>query len=230
MNHNREIKILLVEDDYLIADMIERILSELGYNNIIEASNGKQAIEKTRIMKPDIIIMDIEMPEMNGIEATQIIQDKYPTPVIILTAYENSKFIEQASKAGVSAYLIKPLKKNLVERSIAIALARHNDLIKVRKLNKKLEEKNLEMLRLNKKLKVKNNELDIALAEIKTLRGFVPICSNCKKIRDDEGFWNNVEAYISEHTEAKFTHGICPECMETLYGNEVWYKKNKDNL
>lgn len=61
------------------------------------------------------------------------------------------------------------------------------------------------------------NDLQDALDEIKTLRGIVPICSFCKKVRDDKGFWNQVEAYVSEHTEAKFSHGICPDCQKKYY-------------
>ncbi len=60
-------------------------------------------------------------------------------------------------------------------------------------------------------------ELQQALAEIKTLRGIVPICASCKKIRDDEGYWQQVEVYVRDHTEAEFSHGICPECARTLY-------------
>ncbi len=60
-------------------------------------------------------------------------------------------------------------------------------------------------------------ELRIALSEIKTLRGILPICVNCKKIRDDKGYWEQVESYVTNHTEAMFSHGICPECFETLY-------------
>ncbi|MBE3063580.1 MAG: PAS domain S-box protein [Spirochaetes bacterium] len=62
-------------------------------------------------------------------------------------------------------------------------------------------------------------ELQYALDNIKTLQGLIPICANCKKIRDDKGFWNQVEAYISEHTDARFSHGICPDCGKKLYGN-----------
>ena len=62
-------------------------------------------------------------------------------------------------------------------------------------------------------------ELQYALDNIKTLQGLIPICSNCKKIRDDQGFWNQVEGYISQHTDAKFTHGICPDCARELYGD-----------
>jgi hypothetical protein len=64
-------------------------------------------------------------------------------------------------------------------------------------------------------------ELALANDEIKTLQGFIPICANCKKIRDDKGYWNNLEKYISEHTDAQFSHGICPECAEKLYGNQI---------
>jgi hypothetical protein len=60
-------------------------------------------------------------------------------------------------------------------------------------------------------------ELTDALGKIKTLKGLLPICSSCKKIRDDQGYWQKVESYISEHTEAEFTHGICPECLRRLY-------------
>jgi hypothetical protein len=60
-------------------------------------------------------------------------------------------------------------------------------------------------------------ELKKALEEIKTLSGFLPICASCKKIRDDKGYWNQIEVYISEHSEAEFSHGICPECAQKLY-------------
>jgi PAS domain S-box-containing protein len=66
-------------------------------------------------------------------------------------------------------------------------------------------------------LKEANRSLKNALAELKTLRGIVPICASCKNIRDDKGFWHQVEAYVSKHTEADFSHGICPDCMKKLY-------------
>jgi len=62
-------------------------------------------------------------------------------------------------------------------------------------------------------------ELQDALAEIKTLRGIIPICSSCKKIRDDEGYWEQVEVYVRDRSEAEFSHSICPECAKKLYGD-----------
>lgn len=71
------------------------------------------------------------------------------------------------------------------------------------------------------------NELQDALANIKALRGLLPICANCKKIRDDEGYWNQIESYLSKHSDAEFTHSMCPECSEKFYGKEAWYQKLK---
>jgi PAS domain S-box-containing protein len=73
------------------------------------------------------------------------------------------------------------------------------------------------------------DELKEALAQVKTLRGFIPICANCKKIRDDEGFWNCVEKYLSEHSEVKFSHGICPDCAKNLYPEFIKKKQDNDN-
>jgi len=66
-----------------------------------------------------------------------------------------------------------------------------------------------------------SNDLRDALEQIKTLSGLIPICASCKKIRDDKGYWNQLETYIQEHTEAEFSHGICPECMKKLYGDVI---------
>jgi PAS domain S-box-containing protein len=81
-------------------------------------------------------------------------------------------------------------------------------------------------------LKEKHDKLLKAMEEIKTLSGLLPICASCKKIRDDKGYWNLLEAFIEKHSEASFSHGMCPECSEKLYGKEDWYiemKKNEEN-
>jgi len=79
--------------------------------------------------------------------------------------------------------------------------------------------------RVEKQREILIKELKEALNEIKTLRGILPICANCKKIRDDEGYWNILETYVEKHSEVSFSHGICPECIQTLYGQEDWYKE-----
>ncbi len=73
---------------------------------------------------------------------------------------------------------------------------------------------------------LKNIELEEAIGEIKTLSGLLPICSSCKKIRDDKGYWNQIESYISKRTDAAFSHGICEECANKLYGDQKWFKNH----
>jgi hypothetical protein len=72
-----------------------------------------------------------------------------------------------------------------------------------------------------------NSELRNALDEISTLRGTLPICAKCKSIRDDDGYWNRIEKYLQEHSQADFTHGLCPECEEDLYGDQEWFQQVK---
>jgi hypothetical protein len=84
-----------------------------------------------------------------------------------------------------------------------------------------------EIDRLNREKDIKIDELNTALREIKTLRGIIPICASCKKIRYDKEHWKQIELYIKEHSDAEFSHGICPECAEKLYPEYNPYKKNK---
>lgn len=73
------------------------------------------------------------------------------------------------------------------------------------------------------------NELKEALENVRTLTGLLPICAKCKKIRDDKGYWNNLESYIQEHSDVSFSHGMCADCSDELYGSENWYIKMKKN-
>lgn len=190
---DKAIKILVAEDDYLVSEEILRELKVLGYKNFIEADNGIEAVDKTCSLHPDVILIDIKMPELDGLEASRQIQERCPTPIIILTAYESHDFLKKATEVGVAAYLTKPPKSDELERTIIIAMARHADFMELRRLNKELEQ---------------------ALSEIKQLKGILPICSYCKKIRDDKGYWEQLEAYITKHSEALFSHGMCPACAE----------------
>ncbi len=107
-----------------------------------------------------------------------------------------------------------------------------------RKLKSMVDLKTRELKMLNDELEMKvdertkeltevNMELKKSIEELRTLRGILPICSACKKIRDDSGYWNQIDAYIAEHSEAEFSHGMCPECAEELYGDQDWYIKSK---
>lgn len=196
MKRSNKVEVLLAEDDPLVSEMIRGTLEDLGYIVAGEAIDGQQAIELTRALRPDVVLMDIEMPRMNGIEATRDILELCPTPVVMLTAYETTVLVDEASMAGAGAYLVKPPKARDLERAIVIAMARFQDLIALRRLN---------------------DELQATLAKVKLLSGLLPICASCKKIRDDQGYWQQVEIYIRNHSEAEFTHGMCPDCMARYY-------------
>jgi len=195
-----ELRVLIVEDDPLVMEMICGIVDDIGYSILGEAMDGQEAIEKTKTLKPDLVLMDVEMPRLNGIEAARIIYNECPTPVIILTAYDSFDLVNQAGDAGVGAYLLKPPNTQELKRAVTIALARFDDFIALQQLN---------------------NQLQKTLAQVKTLTGLLPICANCKKIRNDQGYWQQLEVYIQQHIDVKFSHGICPNCMEDIYSDFV---------
>ena len=139
MKNLKDIKVLIAEDDYLVSEEISRILKKIGCTVVCTASNGEQAIEKTYSLKPDVILMDIKMPIIDGLEATQKIQQTCPTPVVIMTAHESLELVNEASQMGASAYLVKPPQQDEIERSIIIAIARHDDLMELRRLKNEWE-------------------------------------------------------------------------------------------
>jgi hypothetical protein len=99
-------------------------------------------------------------------------------------------------------------------------------LLEIYQMNQLIEGKKVAELEREKVI----NDLKVALDEVKTLQGFIPICATCKKIRDDTGYWNQIEQYIQMHSHATFSHGICPECLEKKYGKEEWYKQLENRL
>jgi AmiR/NasT family two-component response regulator len=197
-----QVKTLIAEDNFLVGEMIQDVAEDAGCIVVGRAIDGYQAVEMTAELRPDVILMDIKMPNLDGIEAARIIQDRCPTPVVILTAYDTPEMLEEASIAGVGAFLVKPPKVRELSQAIVIARGRFGDLLSLR--------------RANDLLQTRTRELEEALAKIKTLRGLIPICASCKKIRNDTGYWQQLEEYITEHSEADFTHGLCPECLKEM--------------
>jgi hypothetical protein len=110
--------------------------------------------------------------------------------------------LEKASAAGVGAFLAKPPRVRELSQAIVIARARFGDLLNLRRANDVLQRR--------------TGELKEALMKIKTLHGLIPMCAYCKKIRSDKGYWQQLEEYLTEHSEADFTHGICPECLKKM--------------
>lgn len=203
MKKREPIRVMIVDDEALIVEAIRDILSHLGYAVVGEAGDGLRAVQLAQTARPEVILMDYRMPYMDGLQATRQIQQLCPTPVVLLTAHDSLDIAEQAGAAGVGAYLTKPPDAGEIERTIAIAMARFKDMMELRHLNAELERR--------------NQELQAALAKVKQLSGLLPICANCKKIRNDQGYWQDVAVYVRNHSEADFSHGICPDCIKKLY-------------
>jgi signal transduction histidine kinase/AmiR/NasT family two-component response regulator len=154
-------RVLIVEDDPLVCRMIQGLLDELGYAVAGKAADGGQAVELTERLRPDVVLMDIKMPDTNGIDATRRILDQCPTPVVVLSAYETPELLKEASAAGVGAYLVKPPNVRELERAISISIARFDDMMELRRQKAELEALQQASLRLTARL-----ELDAVLSAL----------------------------------------------------------------
>jgi len=166
MKSPKKIHVLVAEDDFLVCEEIIRELKKIGYERIDLATNGKKAVEMTALLHPDVVLMDIQMPKMDGLKAAQKIQKSCPAPVIILSAHESQDLVEKAGHMGVGAYITKPPKKDEIERAIIIAMARHKDLMELYRLNNKLK-KELKIRKVaENKLKILIKEKEVLLKEV----------------------------------------------------------------
>ncbi len=199
-----KVKILIVEDQFLVANDIKDNLENLGYEISAIATSGEKAVKKAGEGKTDLVLMDIVLRgEMDGIEAAEIIRSRFDLPVIFLTAYRDPKIFERAKISEPFGYLIKPFEASELHSNVEIALYKH-------KIEIEKKEAGEERKKLIHKLKED-------LAEVNKLSGLLPICASCKKIRNEEGNWNQIEEYLSDRSEVKFSHGVCPECAKNLY-------------
>jgi response regulator NasT len=133
----KKLKILVAEDEYLVLMGLKSNLKELGHQIIAEAMNGKEAIELAKEKSPDLIIADINMPELDGLEAVKQINQKQVIPSIIVTGYSDDELIEKASRVGVFAYLVKPVGIEELKASIIIAMNKYEEF---KEVNKELQD------------------------------------------------------------------------------------------
>lgn len=196
--------ILLVEDNQADVQLLQEMLTDLESDLIqpvilymTHAASVKEAAQHvgTRF---DVILLDLSLPDSRGIHTVSSIIDTFKAvPVVVLTGSSDAEMGIAAVKVGAQDYLVKnEITSTLLLRSMQYAIERLRIALEKEQLFANLQD---------------------AMAQIKTLSGLLPICANCKKIRNDKGYWERIETYISHHTEAQFTHGICPECVKTLY-------------
>ncbi len=122
-------RVLVAEDEALIRLDLVEMLSEEGYSVVGEASDGEQAVEKAARLSPDLVIMDVKMPKMDGIDAASIIAERRIAPVVILTAFSQRELVERARDAGAMAYLVKPFGRKDLVPAVELAVSRFRELV-----------------------------------------------------------------------------------------------------
>ncbi len=189
-------KILIAEDDLTSRHRLEMVLAKWNYETV-SCSNGKQAWDRLQdAHAPKLAILDWLMPEMEGIEVCRRLREldtQNPVYVILLTTLNEKDSIVRGLDSGADDYIIKPFEPGELEARIRVGCR---------------------VLQLQEKLDNRIKDLQDSLQHIKTLQGIIPICSYCKKIRDDQSYWEEVEKYVTKHSNADFTHSVCPECYE----------------
>jgi DNA-binding response OmpR family regulator len=204
MNTSHHVKVLVTDDDPDVLLLTTMLLEEEGYD-VLKAKTGEACLEATRAFHPDIVILDVMLPDMRGTEVCRRIKtdpDLCDALVILVSGVRVSSDNQaDGLNVGADGYISKPISNREF-------VARVQAMVRIKAAEDALREKEKEQQKLI-------DQLQDAFAEIKTLKGFIPICASCKKIRDDEGYWNQLEVYISKHTDAVFTHGLCPQCAET---------------
>jgi sigma-B regulation protein RsbU (phosphoserine phosphatase) len=198
IKNNEKPLVLIVDDVPKNLQVLGNILRKKEYK-IAAATSGKQALDMVEKILPDLILLDIMMPDIDGFEVCEKLKGSPRSkdiPVIFLTAKTGTEDIVRGFEVGAVDYLTKPFNSTEL-------LARAHTHIEL----KKARDKERELI----------FKLRDALKKVKQLSGLIPICSRCKKIRDDEGYWQRVEEYLETHSEAQLTHSLCPECVIKLF-------------
>lgn len=187
-------RILVAEDQSVSRHILVANLRKWGYD-VVAVENGTRAWDALHAPDaPHLAILDWLMPGMDGIEICRQIRTNpqtQPVYLILLTARRGQEDKIQGLQAGADDYITKPFDREELRARLQVGIR---------------------VLALQEALAERVRELEDALSRVKTLQGLLPICSYCKKIRDDRNYWQQVEGYISDHSEAQFSHGICPEC------------------
>ncbi len=203
-------RVLIAEDDKTSRMILERILTKNGHQ-VTAVEDGLKALASIKKEVPDMLITDWMMPDLDGLELclrVRALDLSSYVYIILWTALTQKENIIKGLDAGADDYITKPF-----DRTELLARVKAGERI----------------IQLEKSLRQRNKELSEALAQVKQLKGLLPICMFCKKIRNDENYWQQIEDYIAKHSQADFSHGICPECLKKQYPEYLKTKRAKIN-
>jgi DNA-binding response OmpR family regulator len=192
-------RVLIAEDDPTSRLLLETVLKRKGHH-VVAANDGIEAWELLQADDaPMIAILDWMMPGMDGSEISRRLRERQTsvqTWVILLTGKSAKEEIVAGLQSGANDYITKPFVREELLARVQVGM---------------------QMVSLQQALADRVKELEKAIATVKQLEGLLPICANCKSIRDDHGHWNRIEEYVSTRSQAVFSHGICPSCVHQLY-------------
>ena len=141
MNHRHTKRILVADDEAVIRMGLTQMIAALSHHVIGAASNGEQALEMTKRLKPELLLLDIKMPEMDGLTVAETLAEEMPLPIVMLTAYSEKSLIERAANASVMGYLVKPIYENKLGPAIEVAIDRFETMRKTAREAHKLRER-----------------------------------------------------------------------------------------
>jgi phosphoserine phosphatase RsbU/P len=192
------LKILIAEDDPISRFMLETTLTKWGYE-VVSTRDGQQALEALqKESAPQLAILDWMMPGIDGVDVCKRIRETENHKslyIILLTAKSEKQDVVTGLAMGADDYIAKPFNRSELQARIQVGVR---------------------IIELQKALAQRVAELETAMANLKQLEGILPICSYCRKIRNDQNYWQQVESYISAHTNARFSHSVCPHCIEEI--------------
>ena len=192
-------RILIAEDEPVTRAKLETLLQTWGYD-VVVARDGAEAWRDLQAdPEIDLVITDFQMPGLNGDELCRKSRSELldrSLYIMLLTAVKVSRQdLISGLLAGADDYVQKPFDNAELNARLQVGCR---------------------VVSLQKELRHRVKQLEDAMAQIRHLQGLLPICSYCKRIRDDKNYWHQVEFYITSHADVRFTHGICPQCMEKL--------------
>ncbi len=199
MSDGSPLRILVAEDDFTSRRMLTALLERCGHD--VEAvADGDAAWAALQVADaPPLAILDWLMPGLDGVEVIRrlrAVDAAEPPYLLVLTTRDTKEDVITALDAGADDYMVKPFDHGELRARIRVGER---------------------MLAMRARLAVQVRKLRDAAQHIHVLQEILPICSICKKIRDDHGYWNQVEAYLADHVGTSFSHGICPDCMREHY-------------
>ena len=220
-------RILIIDDSVDHQNLIRRMLNSVGYSDILTADSAAAAFRHLGLDGPgqatvevDLILMDLVMPGLDGIEACRKIKTSerlQDIPIIVTTVKTEPEYLRSAFTAGAIDYIRKPLNSAELQARVSSAFMLKQEMDYRKFREQELKERNEALRQREEELTKSNQALHQALQQVKALRGMIPICSSCKRIRNDQNYWQRLEDYLQGHSDAEFSHSLCTECAKRLY-------------